>query len=107
MRGQIKRVVLKTRSLNHWIQSFQASSRLIFQKASSQEEQEGEDKTHAALLNKDNKLINPEKGRRIKESLCTYCGKKQTIEKCFKRPQNRPESSKASLARRENPEWES
>ncbi|MBW0568740.1 hypothetical protein O181_108455 [Austropuccinia psidii MF-1] len=31
------------------------------------------DKPHSCLLNKDFKLINSEKERRIKEGLCTYC----------------------------------
>ncbi|MBW0506337.1 hypothetical protein O181_046052 [Austropuccinia psidii MF-1] len=48
------------------------------------------DKPHAALLNKDNKLIGSEKERRIEEGLCTYCGGKHPIEKFFKRPQNKP-----------------
>ncbi|MBW0586153.1 hypothetical protein O181_125868 [Austropuccinia psidii MF-1] len=51
------------------------------------------DKPHAALLNKDNRLISSEKERRIEEGLCTSCGGKQPIEKCFKRPQNKPGSS--------------
>ncbi|MBW0484881.1 hypothetical protein O181_024596 [Austropuccinia psidii MF-1] len=51
------------------------------------------DKPHAALLHKDNKLIGSEKEGRIKEGLCTYCGAKNPIEKCFKRPQNKPGSS--------------
>ncbi|MBW0528877.1 hypothetical protein O181_068592 [Austropuccinia psidii MF-1] len=51
-------------------------------------------KPHSALLNKDNKLIGSEKERRIKEGLCTYFGEKQQIEKCFKRPQNKPGSSR-------------
>ncbi|MBW0471454.1 hypothetical protein O181_011169 [Austropuccinia psidii MF-1] len=51
------------------------------------------DKPHAALLNKDNKLIGSEKERRIKEGLFTYFGRKHPIEKFFKRPQNRPGSS--------------
>ncbi|MBW0530244.1 hypothetical protein O181_069959 [Austropuccinia psidii MF-1] len=55
--------------------------------------QASKDKPHAALLNKDNKLIGSEKERRIKEGLCTYCGGKNPIEKCFKRPQNKPGSS--------------
>ncbi|MBW0490204.1 hypothetical protein O181_029919 [Austropuccinia psidii MF-1] len=49
------------------------------------------DKPHSALLNKDNELISSEKERRIKKGLCTYCGRKHLIEKCFKRPQNKPE----------------
>ncbi|MBW0591308.1 hypothetical protein O181_131023 [Austropuccinia psidii MF-1] len=55
--------------------------------------QSSKDKPHASLLNKDNKLISSEKERRIKEGLCTYCGGKHPIEKCFKRPQNKPGSS--------------
>ncbi|MBW0570904.1 hypothetical protein O181_110619 [Austropuccinia psidii MF-1] len=51
------------------------------------------DKPHSALLNKDNKLIGSEK-ERIKEGLCTYCGGKHPIEKCLKRPQNKPGSSR-------------
>ncbi|MBW0544439.1 hypothetical protein O181_084154 [Austropuccinia psidii MF-1] len=56
--------------------------------------QASKDKPHSALLNKDNKLIGPEKELRIKEGLCTYCGGKHPIEKCFKRPQNKPGSSR-------------
>ncbi|MBW0511506.1 hypothetical protein O181_051221 [Austropuccinia psidii MF-1] len=52
------------------------------------------DKPHAALLNNNNKLIGSEKERRIEEGLCTYCGGKHPIEKCFKRPQNKPGSSR-------------
>ncbi|MBW0592477.1 hypothetical protein O181_132192 [Austropuccinia psidii MF-1] len=55
--------------------------------------QSSKGKPHAALLNKENKLIGSEKERRIKEGLCTYCGGKHPIEKCFKRPQNKPGSS--------------
>ncbi|MBW0523640.1 hypothetical protein O181_063355 [Austropuccinia psidii MF-1] len=51
--------------------------------------QVSKDKPHASLLTKDNKLIGSEKERRIKEGLCTYCGGKHPIEKCFKRPENR------------------
>ncbi|MBW0550587.1 hypothetical protein O181_090302 [Austropuccinia psidii MF-1] len=56
--------------------------------------QVSKDKPHAALLNKDNKLIGSEKERRIKEGLCNYCGGKHPFEKCFKRPENRQGSSK-------------
>ncbi|MBW0588018.1 hypothetical protein O181_127733 [Austropuccinia psidii MF-1] len=56
--------------------------------------QVSKDKPHFALLNKDNKLVCSEKERRIKEGLCIYCGGKQPIEKCFKRPQNKPGSSR-------------
>ncbi|MBW0558509.1 hypothetical protein O181_098224 [Austropuccinia psidii MF-1] len=56
--------------------------------------QASKDKPHSALLNKENKLIGSEKERRIKEGFCTYCGGKHTIEKCFKRPQNNPGSSR-------------
>ncbi|MBW0468784.1 hypothetical protein O181_008499 [Austropuccinia psidii MF-1] len=47
------------------------------------------DKPHSSLLNKDFKLKGSEKGRRIKEGLCIYCGGKHSIEYCFKRPQNK------------------
>ncbi|MBW0466638.1 hypothetical protein O181_006353 [Austropuccinia psidii MF-1] len=50
------------------------------------------DNNHSSLLNKYKKLIGFEKERRIKEGLCTYCGGKHQIEKCFKRPQKRPGS---------------
>ncbi|MBW0501862.1 hypothetical protein O181_041577 [Austropuccinia psidii MF-1] len=56
--------------------------------------QVSKDKPHSALLNKDNKLMSSEKERRIKEGLCTYCGGKHPIVKCFKRPQNKPASSR-------------
>ncbi|MBW0477339.1 hypothetical protein O181_017054 [Austropuccinia psidii MF-1] len=52
------------------------------------------DNPHDALLNKENKLIGSEKERWIEEGLCTNCGGKDPIEKCFKRPQNRPGSSR-------------
>ncbi|MBW0570233.1 hypothetical protein O181_109948 [Austropuccinia psidii MF-1] len=48
--------------------------------------QVSKDKPHPSLLNKDNKSIGSEKERRIKESLCNYCGGKNPFEKCFKRP---------------------
>ncbi|MBW0514667.1 hypothetical protein O181_054382 [Austropuccinia psidii MF-1] len=47
------------------------------------------DKPHSSLLNKDFKLMNSEKQRRIKEGLCTDCGGKHSLESCFKRPQNK------------------
>ncbi|MBW0495346.1 hypothetical protein O181_035061 [Austropuccinia psidii MF-1] len=53
--------------------------------------QPSRDKPNSALLNKDNKLISSEKESRIKEGLCTYCGGNHPIDKCFKRPQNKPE----------------
>ncbi|MBW0491573.1 hypothetical protein O181_031288 [Austropuccinia psidii MF-1] len=56
--------------------------------------QASKDKPHSALLNKEDKLIGFEKERRIKEGLFTYCGGKHLIEKCFKRPQNKPGSSR-------------
>ncbi|MBW0575838.1 hypothetical protein O181_115553 [Austropuccinia psidii MF-1] len=52
------------------------------------------DKPYALLLNKDNKLISSEKERRIKEGLCTYCGGSHPTKKCFRRPQNKPGSSR-------------
>ncbi|MBW0490951.1 hypothetical protein O181_030666 [Austropuccinia psidii MF-1] len=56
--------------------------------------QVSKDKPQSALLNKDNKLISSEKERRIKGGLCTYCGGKHPIEKCLKRPQNKPGTSR-------------
>ncbi|MBW0533491.1 hypothetical protein O181_073206 [Austropuccinia psidii MF-1] len=50
--------------------------------------QVSKDKPHAALLTKENKLIGYEKEGRIKEGLCTYCGGKHPIQKCFERPEN-------------------
>ncbi|MBW0486957.1 hypothetical protein O181_026672 [Austropuccinia psidii MF-1] len=58
--------------------------------------QASKDNHHSALLNKENKLIGSEKETRIKEGLCTYWGGKHPIEKCFKRPQNKPGSSRGS-----------
>ncbi|MBW0482428.1 hypothetical protein O181_022143 [Austropuccinia psidii MF-1] len=52
------------------------------------------DRPHSTLHNKDNKFIGSEKEARIKESLCTYCGGKHQIEKCFKRPKNKHGSSR-------------
>ncbi|MBW0559981.1 hypothetical protein O181_099696 [Austropuccinia psidii MF-1] len=51
-------------------------------------------KPHSTLLNKENKLIGYEKEKRIKEGLFTYCGGKHPIGKCFKKPQNKPGSSR-------------
>ncbi|MBW0555264.1 hypothetical protein O181_094979 [Austropuccinia psidii MF-1] len=50
--------------------------------------QVSKDKHHSALLTKENKLGGSEKERRIKESLCHYCGGKHPFKKCFKRPEN-------------------
>ncbi|MBW0577865.1 hypothetical protein O181_117580 [Austropuccinia psidii MF-1] len=47
------------------------------------------DKPHSSLLNKDFKLKGSEKEIRIKEGLCTYCGRKQGLDSCFKRAQNK------------------
>ncbi|MBW0548934.1 hypothetical protein O181_088649 [Austropuccinia psidii MF-1] len=47
------------------------------------------DKPHYSLLNKDFKLLNSEKERRIKECLWTYYGGKHSLESCIKRPQNK------------------
>ncbi|MBW0530409.1 hypothetical protein O181_070124 [Austropuccinia psidii MF-1] len=57
--------------------------------------QASKDNPHADLLNKDNKLIGSKKERKIKEGLCTYFCGKHPIEKCFKRSQNKPGSSRA------------
>ncbi|MBW0479929.1 hypothetical protein O181_019644 [Austropuccinia psidii MF-1] len=47
------------------------------------------DKTHSSLFNKYFKLINPKKGRRIKEGICNYCGGKHSLESCLKSFQNK------------------
>ncbi|MBW0523029.1 hypothetical protein O181_062744 [Austropuccinia psidii MF-1] len=62
------------------------------------------DKPHSSLLNKDFKLMNSEKERRINEGLCTYCGGKHSLESCFKRPQNRLTNCQANFPAREKPE---
>ncbi|MBW0538794.1 hypothetical protein O181_078509 [Austropuccinia psidii MF-1] len=46
------------------------------------------DTPHSSLLNEDFKLIGSKKERRFKEGLCYYCGGKNSVESCFKRPQN-------------------
>ncbi|MBW0540679.1 hypothetical protein O181_080394 [Austropuccinia psidii MF-1] len=56
--------------------------------------QASKDKPQSSLLNKDNKLIGSKKERSIKEGFCTYCGGKHPIEKGFKRPQDKPGSSR-------------
>ncbi|MBW0476834.1 hypothetical protein O181_016549 [Austropuccinia psidii MF-1] len=48
--------------------------------------QRSKDMPHASFLNKDNKLFGYEKERSIKEGLCTHCGGKNPVLKCFKRP---------------------
>ncbi|MBW0500383.1 hypothetical protein O181_040098 [Austropuccinia psidii MF-1] len=63
--------------------------------------QASEDKPHDALLNKDNKPISSETERRIKEGLCTYCGGEYPVEKCFKRPHNRPGLSRGFPSKQE------
>ncbi|MBW0577393.1 hypothetical protein O181_117108 [Austropuccinia psidii MF-1] len=46
------------------------------------------DKPHFCLLNRDHKLMGTEKERIIKEGLCAYFGGKNSLEACFKSPQN-------------------
>ncbi|MBW0492336.1 hypothetical protein O181_032051 [Austropuccinia psidii MF-1] len=46
-------------------------------------------KPHSSLFNKDFRLMNSEKERRINEGLFTYCGGKNSLKSCFKRPQNK------------------
>ncbi|MBW0543071.1 hypothetical protein O181_082786 [Austropuccinia psidii MF-1] len=58
------------------------------QKKKNNSHSQKRDKPHSSLLNKDFKLLGSEKERRIKEGLCTYCGGKNSLESCFKRPQN-------------------
>ncbi|MBW0576327.1 hypothetical protein O181_116042 [Austropuccinia psidii MF-1] len=65
--------------------------------------QASKDKPHSALLNKDNKLIGSENERRIKEGLSNSCGGKHPIEKCFKRPQNKPGLSRGFPSKQQNP----
>ncbi|MBW0488574.1 hypothetical protein O181_028289 [Austropuccinia psidii MF-1] len=67
--------------------------------------QSSKDKPHAAILNKDNKLICSENERRIKEGLCTYCGGKHPIENASREPRTSLDNQEASLASREKPEW--
>ncbi|MBW0469558.1 hypothetical protein O181_009273 [Austropuccinia psidii MF-1] len=47
------------------------------------------DKPHSSFLNKDFKLMNYEKERRIKEVLCNYCGGNHSLEYYFKRSPNK------------------
>ncbi|MBW0570975.1 hypothetical protein O181_110690 [Austropuccinia psidii MF-1] len=56
---------------------------------SSSSSQKKRDNPHSSLFNEYLKFIKSEKGRRIKEGLCTYCGGKDSLESCFKRPQNK------------------
>ncbi|MBW0517426.1 hypothetical protein O181_057141 [Austropuccinia psidii MF-1] len=58
------------------------------------------DKPHSSLSNKDFKLMNFEKERRIKEGSCTYCGGKHSLDSCFKRPQNKLTQSPSNF-----PSW--
>ncbi|MBW0467726.1 hypothetical protein O181_007441 [Austropuccinia psidii MF-1] len=59
--------------------------------SSSQKEKKNfqkRDKPHSSLLNEYFKLMNSVKERKIKEGLCTFCGGNNSLESCFKRPQN-------------------
>ncbi|MBW0464518.1 hypothetical protein O181_004233 [Austropuccinia psidii MF-1] len=56
--------------------------------------QVSKEKPHSALLNKEKKLFGSENERNIKEGLFTYFDGKNPIEKFFKRPQNKPSSSR-------------
>ncbi|MBW0472184.1 hypothetical protein O181_011899 [Austropuccinia psidii MF-1] len=51
--------------------------------------QVSKDKAHPDFLKEENELSSSGKERIIEESLFTYCGGKQAIEECFKRPKNR------------------
>ncbi|MBW0557952.1 hypothetical protein O181_097667 [Austropuccinia psidii MF-1] len=62
------------------------------------------DKDHFSLLNKDFKLMNSEKERRIKEGLCTYCGGKHSLESCLQGPQNKLTQPSGQFPAREKPE---
>ncbi|MBW0501902.1 hypothetical protein O181_041617 [Austropuccinia psidii MF-1] len=57
------------------------------------------DKPHS-LLNKYFKLMNYEKQRRIKQGLCTYCGGKNILESCLKRPQNKLTQPEGKIPRK-------
>ncbi|MBW0493726.1 hypothetical protein O181_033441 [Austropuccinia psidii MF-1] len=59
------------------------------QSSSSSSQKKKRDKHHSSLLNKDFKLINSEKERRINECLFTYFSGKHSLESCFKRPQHK------------------
>ncbi|MBW0471521.1 hypothetical protein O181_011236 [Austropuccinia psidii MF-1] len=63
-------------------------------KNKGKQSQSSKERPHSALLNKENKLIGSQKERRIREGLFTYCGGKHPVEKFFKRPQNKPVSSR-------------
>ncbi|MBW0479400.1 hypothetical protein O181_019115 [Austropuccinia psidii MF-1] len=56
------------------------------------------DKPHSSLLNEDFKLMGSEKERRFKEGLCDYCGGKNSLESCFKKPQNQLSQPGKSLS---------
>ncbi|MBW0483918.1 hypothetical protein O181_023633 [Austropuccinia psidii MF-1] len=62
------------------------------------------DKPHSSLLNKDFKLMNSEKERRIKEGVFTYCGGKHSLESCFKRPQKSLPNHQVNFPARKKPE---
>ncbi|MBW0524431.1 hypothetical protein O181_064146 [Austropuccinia psidii MF-1] len=49
------------------------------------------DKLHYSLLNKDQRLMGFEKERILKEGFCAYCGGKNGLEACIKRPIYQPE----------------
>ncbi|MBW0556443.1 hypothetical protein O181_096158 [Austropuccinia psidii MF-1] len=69
--------------------------------------QVSKDKPHAALLNKDNKLIGSEKERRIKEGLCHIVVESTHLKNASRGLRIGRGHQKASLASREKPEWES
>ncbi|MBW0518122.1 hypothetical protein O181_057837 [Austropuccinia psidii MF-1] len=97
MRVSRKREATKKRSLLSLDPTPQSSSSKRPQNKRNKKgkkSQVSRDKPHAALLNKENKLIGSEKERRIKECLCTHCDGKSPIEKYYKRPQNKPGSSR-------------
>ncbi|MBW0581781.1 hypothetical protein O181_121496 [Austropuccinia psidii MF-1] len=62
------------------------------------------DKPNSSLLNKDFKLMNSDKERRIKEGICTYCGGKHSVESCFKMPQNKLTQPSGQFTSKEKPE---
>ncbi|MBW0513890.1 hypothetical protein O181_053605 [Austropuccinia psidii MF-1] len=56
------------------------------------------EKPHSSLLNKYLKLMGSERERSVKEGLCAYCGGNNSLESCFKRPQNQLAQPSAEFA---------
>ncbi|MBW0572425.1 hypothetical protein O181_112140 [Austropuccinia psidii MF-1] len=65
------------------------------------------DKPHAALLNKDNKLIGSEKERWIQEGYLLIVVENTLLKNASRDPRTSLDHQEASLASRQKPEWES